>query len=148
ESLSAYNAQVDKDTKASIQSKRNIERSNRISAGWVNPLKGSRLSGSHLDKSRKAIRLASEAKSKLTWDDINTKCINYGLSLLQKLPDNYVELSCNTCSSHFTFHYQIFRNSKSVGEKICPYCFPRLTGSSHGEKELLNYIKTIYSGSI
>lgn len=115
----------------------------KVIAGWESPLKGRVLSGKHLEQSRSAIRKASDVKSQQTWNDIQRKCIDYSLSIVERLPDNYINLECNICKTSFTFHFQMFRNSKTIGHKICPTCYPRLTGTSLAENELAEFIESL-----
>lgn len=121
---------------------------NKVSSGWESPLKGRTLSGTHLEKSRVAIKKAAEVKSKNTWNDIEQKCASYNLVITDKLVHNYIQLKCGECNTEFVRHYQIFRNSKSVGEKICPTCYPRLNGTSIAETELADFISGLGVGII
>jgi len=126
-----------------INAKRRATIKSKVTNGWVSPLKGQKLSGDILAKSRASIRKAAEAKQRTDKDRILSKCSEYNLSILNELPDNRLELKCNNCNSVFNFHSQIFRYSKSVGEKVCPICYPRLTGSSDAEKEVAEFIKSL-----
>lgn len=139
-SLSVKEISYSDDEMIIINEKRRSTVRNKVSNGWVSPLKGKSLTGSHLEKSRDSIKKAAVVKSQNTWNDIEQKCSSYHLTIVEKLPDNYLRLQCNECNSEFVFHYQIFRNSKTVGKKICPTCYPRLTGTSTAESEIADFI--------
>lgn len=73
--------------------------------------------------------------------------------------DEYVSLNlashdlywkCTRCSNEFNdFHVTENRGfSLSYSFPRCPVCFPRMAGISHKEKELLDFVKSIYDGDI
>lgn len=125
-----------------INAKRRATIQNRVDAGWVSPLKGKKLNGDALIKSQKSIRMAGDVKRMADRARIIEKCNEYNLTILSELKDNRLNIQCNVCKSVFNFHSQIFRNSKTVGSKVCPTCFPRLTGSSGAEKEVVAFLKS------
>lgn len=56
---------------------------------------------------------------------------------------------CNKCESKIfktTFGSFIYR--KKIKMELCPICHPNTIGTSSGEKDLLEYVKSIYSGII
>ena len=49
---------------------------------------------------------------------------------------------CKVCGSEF-------KDSLDNGNEIkCPKCYPKMSGTSHAEKEIADYIRTIYKGSV
>lgn len=62
--------------------------------------------------------------------------------------NKYVIFECLTCSSIFKFTKQMFNESSDRKEKYCPSCFPRDSGTSLAEKEVVNFVRQIYSGKI
>ncbi len=129
-----------------INDKRAITLEHRKSLGWVSPLRGKKLSGDHLLKSRNSIQKATKAKSKEAWNDILDKCNRFNLIILsiESSPGSRINLKCTTCLNEFSFQSQIFRNSKrGTDGSICPVCFPRENGDSTGEIELANFIESL-----
>lgn len=56
---------------------------------------------------------------------------------------------CNKCESRmFKTTFGSFTYRKKMKMELCPICYPNTLGTSSGEKDLLEYIKTIYSGTI
>ncbi|MDR2457444.1 MAG: hypothetical protein LBD41_03080 [Clostridiales Family XIII bacterium] len=53
----------------------------------------------------------------------------------------YYHFKCNKCGKEFLDDFH-------SGKPICRKCNPKLTGISHQEKDLLNYIKSIYTDDI
>lgn len=60
----------------------------------------------------------------------------------------YVTFECSNCNNTFKFSKQMFNASSDRKENYCPTCFPRETGISAAEKEVVNFVKQIYSGRI
>ncbi len=120
--------------------------------GWVPP--GTRRKGIKvtdpvvLDKIKQASERTNAKRVKEGIAQINNICTRENLSILS-IEDNYwVNMSCNTCGTEFTFTRQVFRPSKLDGKELCPKCYPRDTGSSGKEQELAEFVKSIYSGTI
>lgn len=56
---------------------------------------------------------------------------------------------CLKCSHVFSFTNQVFYPARlSKINKLCPVCQPRITYSSKNEKEVLDFIRSVYSGSV
>lgn len=150
-SVSVSKYEFTSEQKTQIKQKKLIAKKLQIENGWISPLKNIPLTGEHLIKSQAAVRKASQVKSERSWQIIERKCNDYNLTInyIDKSDSNRLHLTCNTCSTQFTFQSQILRDSKRGRDgDICPTCFPRLTGSSQGEKELYNYILSLDSGAI
>lgn len=148
ESVSAHTYSADE--LEAIKIKKQETKRRQVEAGWVSPLKGKSLEGEHLIKSRHAIQKASDTKARRDWDAIFVKCRDAGLTILDidKLDGNRMNLTCTKCNTNFSFQSQIFRNSKNKGYEICPTCYPRMSGSSVGERELYEFIKSISPNAI
>lgn len=142
-SASVSKVEFTEEQKDRINEKRRHTVKTKMHNGWNSPLKGRKITGEALLKSRESIKKAIQAKKSASKQEIQTKCIDYNLTIINELPGNRLELKCNVCESIFNFHSQIFRNSKNIGGKICPTCHPRLTGSSAAEKELAAYVKSL-----
>lgn len=64
--------------------------------------------------------------------------------VVRAIEDGYrLHLTCNVCSSQFTFTRQIFRPSVGMQDKVCPICHPRLAGRSKQEKDFFSAIKVL-----
>lgn len=63
--------------------------------------------------------------------------------------DHKTTAQCNLCNLTFTFTNQIFYPTRisKIG-KLCPQCQPRQTYSSKSEKEVYEFIKSIYEGPV
>lgn len=112
---------------------RSIETREKIS----NALKGSTNIGNVLQRERKHERMKLGAASYnctiLNIDDLS------GITTAK----------CNTCDSSFKFTNQIFYPNRLVKiQKLCPACQPRDTLSSTGEREMFDFIKSIYGDTI
>lgn len=56
---------------------------------------------------------------------------------------------CLSCSHEFEYTHQIFYPERlSLSNKLCPVCNPRETFSSTGEREIVDFLKSIYDGII
>ena len=133
-----------------INDKRLAKKKEQIVAGWINPLKGRPLEPEHKQKAQKAIKKALEVKRNRDWDSIYKKCEENNITILSidHSDGNRINMSCNICNTIFSFQAQIFRNSKKMWERICPICYPRVTGSSVGEQELYSFIHSMYPSAI
>lgn len=61
--------------------------------------------------------------------------------------DNYVIL-CHKCNIEFTINRKFWKKRKDNNEEVCMNCNPCINGMSYPEKEILDYIKSIYNGTI
>lgn len=61
--------------------------------------------------------------------------------------DNYVIL-CHKCNTEFTINRKFWKKRKDNNEEVCMNCNPCINGMSYPEKEILDYIKSIYNGTI
>jgi hypothetical protein len=59
-----------------------------------------------------------------------------------------VYILCRTCKEESTFSSSYFNKKITAGKNPCLKCNPILWGSSKGESELYEYIKSLYSGEI
>lgn len=83
-------------------------------------------------------------KYKLKAEESNLIILDYWNSNHNKLSGN---LKCTICNTEFERTLQVFNECKFHTE-ICPVCFPPIAGYSYQEKELLDNIKSFYSGII
>ena len=82
-------------------------------------------------------------------DNIKQICLTNNLTYLKLINNQFVQLQCNKCNTIFQYHKQIFRPSnKRYNKDICPVCHPRETGTSNAEKQVLNFIQSIYTGTV
>lgn len=80
---------------------------------------------------------------------LNLKLINYNLTAI-KNNNNHITLKCNNCNNLFNFSIGYFYSLlNNYNENFCPHCTRIIEhGKSLKEKELLEYIKTIYNKQI
>ena len=121
---------------------REKSREKLLASGWVSPLKGRPISKEHKEKSIKTIQKASEIHKAKTWELIYDKADRYNLEILSR-EKNQINIKCKACENVFKFHFQIFRNSKNIGHKICPFCYPRMEFTSYGEQAIGDYIESL-----
>lgn len=133
---------------ATALEKRNKTIADKVADGWRSPLLGRNLSPEH--KAKTLIALANNKNKALIRRTTNIvhKCKDRNLTLIKLDEDNIAHLSCNTCSTSFTFHKQIFDSCKKFTDKICPTCFPRTTGDSNIQKLIHHTIKDNCAGVI
>ena len=62
--------------------------------------------------------------------------------------DSLIKLKCLDCDNLFLINRQYLVNRKKNEHIICLNCNPKLSGTSHMEKELLDFIKENYTGEI
>jgi predicted RNA-binding Zn-ribbon protein involved in translation (DUF1610 family) len=91
-----------------------------------------------LASKQKFINLRKEQSQKLdlTWLDENNFNGKYN-----KNGPIYYHFRCNICSTEFLDDFH-------SGLPICRKCHPKLSGISYQEKEIVNYIRSIYNGLI
>ncbi len=62
--------------------------------------------------------------------------------------DSYIRLLCSSCKKDFVITRQYFQLRLRIGDDVCLNCNPTLSGTSHMENDLFNFISSIYNGSI
>lgn len=82
-------------------------------------------------------------------DNLSNRLLNYNLKILYK-NKNIVKLYCNNCENEFIISYSGFNHLlNTYDNSFCPHCSRIIEhGKSLKEKELLEYIKTIYTNQI
>jgi hypothetical protein len=80
-------------------------------------------------------------------DNIEQICEKENLTYLSQ-EKQYVYLHCNACKTDFSFTKQMFNDSSDRSKEYCPTCFPRQSGTSKMEKEVADFIKSIYTGIV
>jgi hypothetical protein len=68
--------------------------------------------------------------------------------IILNVSGSYIELICNECGDGYKVEQQLLRKRTRNDEICCTNCNPVFKPHSVGEKELLNYIKSIYDGEI
>jgi hypothetical protein len=58
------------------------------------------------------------------------------------------DIKCSKCNDSFTIQRQLYRNRLKNDEEICLICNPISKNTSIAEKEILDYIKSIYKGIV
>lgn len=92
----------------------------------------------------------SEEAKELRLQEFIKKLTTYNLTLLNK-DTHKITIKCNKCNTDFTFSISHFYTllKQYNNDNFCPCCsHTNLNGKSIKEKELLNYIKTIYNKQI
>ena len=92
----------------------------------------------------------SEEAKELRSQEFTQKLTAYNLTLLNK-DTNKITIKCNKCNTVFTFSISRFYAllKQYNNDNFCPYCsHTNLNGKSIKEKELLDYIKSIYNKRI
>lgn len=108
--------------------------------------KGTKLSPEHKEKSIKGLIISNRIKSEKSRQQKELTIKENNLTLLNS--DDYrVFLLCNICETEFDCRWRKF-NTVQKGERACPTCFPRDRAVSNEELEVLEYIKSIYSGTV
>lgn len=72
---------------------------------------------------------------------------NLNIFLLDCKKDWY-KFKCNTCNNDFEIRWQLYNLRKKSNSKICLHCNPLQKKFSNAEKEILEFIKQNYSGSV
>jgi len=110
---------------------------------WSDEVK-QRISQSNKD----TFNIGNERQHLAKLERMNTGAELFGCSLID-IKENTAVAKCNTCFHVFEYTHQIFYPSRlNLTNKLCPVCNPRETFSSHGEREIMEFIKTIYQGNI
>lgn len=119
----------------------------KIAGTYFSPVpKGHKISPEHREKSVRTLFLVSQDKHKKAYDAKRQKLITSNLTFISEYGD-FWDVECNCCGTRMRFHQQIFDECRR-GTEVCVSCFPRESGTSLEEKELLSYIKSIYDGEI
>lgn len=126
--------------------KHTIER-RKLDGTYLPPIpKGHKISPEHREKATRTLFLISQDKRKLAYAAKREKLITSNLTFISEDGD-FWQIECNKCNTVMRFHHQIFDECRR-GNEVCISCFPRESGTSLEEKELLSYIKSIYDGEI
>jgi len=79
----------------------------------------------------------------------NSKLINSERFNLLSCSNIKFEISCTTCNDTFIIQRQLYRRRVKDNEDICLNCNPITSnGTSKLEKELLEYVRSVYTGEI
>lgn len=70
------------------------------------------------------------------------------LIYIDSLSNHESKYKCKICGNEFSMKSNVFNNRKRYNQTICPICNPLQKQYSCEEKQVLNYIKSIYSGEI
>lgn len=104
----------------------------------------------HTEEVRKRIKetslISGEARSKQAMDQLKESIKKHNLEFVSNVGRRWKVL-CKLCENIMEYDKQIFNPSKKP-EKACPVCYPRLAGTSNGEQEVIDYIRSIYDGEI
>jgi hypothetical protein len=68
--------------------------------------------------------------------------------IIQKMVDGVYHSVCNTCNNNFEISTNAFNIRKNRNLKICTFCNPVEYNISLLEKDLLDYIKSVYNNTI
>lgn len=108
---------------------------------YVHPLTNYVMTDEHRRKSTEALLAANERKSINSEIALIETIKQYNLQFIKKRGRRWTVL-CTICNNQMTYDKQIFRPSKKP-DRACPVCFPRMSGTSYGEIEMSNYIKSL-----
>jgi hypothetical protein len=86
----------------------------------------------------------------IMWSDEFRKEFNISneLNYIRYIGDRNYEFSCEKCNNNYIIDYDNYYKRGIRGVERCTVCFPISDSSSIKEKELLNYISSIYGGEI
>ena len=97
-------------------------------------------------------KIKNRISDDLIFIDDEEKFLNNGMRSIESsgiYHDNLYKVRCKRCGHE----YEAFLASRTFRDNLvyytkCPKCYPRCSGSSLKEKEVVNYIKSIYDGYI
>jgi very-short-patch-repair endonuclease len=115
---------------------------------YVPPMLGKTMSEESKNKIRASLAETTKAKSAQAIFQLIAQAAEDNLAVVNIENNYWFTFQCNICSSTFTFSKQVFRNSTKGGRHLCPTCYPRLSGSSQMEKDLCEFVKSIYPGQV
>lgn len=81
-----------------------------------------------------------------TIDGLMERCPNHITPILHK--GDQIQFRCAECDQKFTLMRTTFQSRVNMGVEVCGNCNPVDPLSSDFEREVLEYVKTMYSGSI
>jgi hypothetical protein len=105
-----------------------------------------------IENSRESIKFANEQRSQKLKEKIIERISEYNLILQSEERSDqsglwFFNLLCKNCNTSFSFTRQYFTDSKCTN-KICPTCYPRKMKTSVGEKEIIDFVKTLSNNVI
>lgn len=89
---------------------------------------------------KEKIRNTNRSRLELKYKKLIPDLISYG--------NDSLTIHCNKCKTDFTIPKLLFFTRYEFGITLCTNCFPHNPKFSRGEKELCDYVRSIYDGPI
>lgn len=131
----------------------NIERYGVISTLSLieNPMKSEEIKARRLERMKKKygddFNWQFDSKIQNTIDYAKSKYENCNLTYIKFLGHKYHLLKCNICGYEFK-QLSSTNNRIRMNESLCPICNPNISTISFKEKQIVAFVKAIYSGEI
>ena len=111
------------------------------------PMRGKTQTEKSKDKSRETIALLNKKRTDQSNGNISTFLKDANLTLNNDISEWVFSLTCNSCSTAFTFTKQYFQPAKFT-QSICPTCYPRSKPVSGKEQALYDFVSSICPSAI
>jgi hypothetical protein len=121
----------------------------RNSPGWRPPMLGKTLSAESKAKISESSKINARRQTDKFIDRVAAHLASFNISLIDKTPTGF-QLRCKNCGLEFHRTNSVFApcKYKTYDNEYCPACFPRMSGHSLLEKELVDFIKSVENGVI
>jgi hypothetical protein len=110
---------------------------------YVAPMHDKEHSAESKERIKNSLKSTNQKKSAEIIQKFVAQAHDQNISTLSVENNYWFNFSCNTCGTKFARTRQIFRDSTTHGEKICPTCHPRAYTKSKGELEMFEFISSL-----